>query len=174
MAAMGFTHQCPPRRYQTMLGGWWPTKTLLRMATAPCRVVSCRRQLTLGGGGRQAAQHWLAASRLALHQKPVARPVSSVIIPTMFGLSPAPPTNVAHFSHDLPDIGERGVGGVALRTRGLLALAAAALWRPPKRLGSIGMRPVNSVGTIGRAAKLAVQVVRYSVTDAISGRLPVR
>jgi phospholipid/cholesterol/gamma-HCH transport system permease protein len=34
------------------------------------------------------------------------------------------------------------------------------------------MRPANSVATIGRAAKLAMQVVRYSVTDAIAGRLP--
>jgi phospholipid/cholesterol/gamma-HCH transport system permease protein len=34
------------------------------------------------------------------------------------------------------------------------------------------MRPVNAVGTVGRAAKLLAEVVRYSVTDAISGRLP--
>ncbi|GAB5028341.1 ABC transporter permease [Mycobacterium avium subsp. hominissuis] len=45
-------------------------------------------------------------------------------------------------------------------------------WRSTKALVSIGMRPVNSVGTVGRAAKLLVQVLRYSVTDAISGRLP--
>jgi phospholipid/cholesterol/gamma-HCH transport system permease protein len=47
-------------------------------------------------------------------------------------------------------------------------------WRPPASLVSVGMRPVDAVGTFGRAAKLAVEVVRYSVTDAISGRLPVR
>jgi phospholipid/cholesterol/gamma-HCH transport system permease protein len=35
------------------------------------------------------------------------------------------------------------------------------------------MRPVNAMGTIGRAAKLTLDVVRYCVTDAISGRLPV-
>jgi len=52
------------------------------------------------------------------------------------------------------------------------ASAAPTPWRPPKALVSFGMRPVNSVATIGRAAKLAVQVVRYCVTDAISGRLP--
>jgi phospholipid/cholesterol/gamma-HCH transport system permease protein len=52
------------------------------------------------------------------------------------------------------------------------ASAAPTPWRPPKALVSFGMRPVNSVETVGRAAKLAVQVVRYSVADAISGRLP--
>lgn len=35
------------------------------------------------------------------------------------------------------------------------------------------MRPVNSVATIGRAAKLFAEVIRYSITDTISGRLPV-
>jgi phospholipid/cholesterol/gamma-HCH transport system permease protein len=45
-------------------------------------------------------------------------------------------------------------------------------WRPPKALVSIAMRPINSVGTIGRATKLLMEVVRFSVTDAISGRLP--
>jgi phospholipid/cholesterol/gamma-HCH transport system permease protein len=34
------------------------------------------------------------------------------------------------------------------------------------------MRPLNSVETVGRAAKLLVEVIRYCVTDAISGRLP--
>src|SRR5277367_4065369 len=34
------------------------------------------------------------------------------------------------------------------------------------------MRPLDAVGTTGRAAKLFAQVVRYSVTDALSGRLP--
>jgi phospholipid/cholesterol/gamma-HCH transport system permease protein len=34
------------------------------------------------------------------------------------------------------------------------------------------MRPVNSVQTVGRGAKLLAEVLRYSVTDAISGRLP--
>src|SRR5271155_3231197 len=58
------------------------------------------------------------------------------------------------------------------RTGGLPASAAPTLWRPPKALVSVGMRPVNSVATIGRAAKLAVEVVRYSVTDTLSGRLP--
>jgi len=52
------------------------------------------------------------------------------------------------------------------------APTAPTRWRPPKALMSVGMRPVNSVGTVGRAAKLLVEVVRYSVTDAISGRLP--
>jgi phospholipid/cholesterol/gamma-HCH transport system permease protein len=52
------------------------------------------------------------------------------------------------------------------------ASAAPPPWRPPKALVSFGMRPVNSVETVGRAVKLALQVVRYSVTDAISGRLP--
>jgi phospholipid/cholesterol/gamma-HCH transport system permease protein len=52
------------------------------------------------------------------------------------------------------------------------ASAPPTPWRPPKALVSFGMRPANSVATIGRAAKLAMQVVRYSVTDAITGRLP--
>jgi phospholipid/cholesterol/gamma-HCH transport system permease protein len=64
---------------------------------------------------------------------------------------------------------------ITLSTRSgeLPASAAPTPWRPPKALVSVGMRPVNSVGTVGRAAKLFVDVVRYSVTDAISGRLPV-
>jgi phospholipid/cholesterol/gamma-HCH transport system permease protein len=52
------------------------------------------------------------------------------------------------------------------------ATAAPTPWRPPKALVSIGMRPVNSVATVGRAAKLLVEVLRYCVSDAISGRLP--
>lgn len=36
----------------------------------------------------------------------------------------------------------------------------------------LGMRPVNSVGTVGRATKLLAEVLRYSVTDTLSGRLP--
>jgi phospholipid/cholesterol/gamma-HCH transport system permease protein len=50
--------------------------------------------------------------------------------------------------------------------------AGPAPWWPPKALVSIAMRPVDSVGTVGRAAKLFAQVLRYCVTDAISGRLP--
>ncbi|MGA7134912.1 MAG: ABC transporter permease [Mycobacterium sp.] len=42
-----------------------------------------------------------------------------------------------------------------------------------KSLRSLASRPVDSVGTTGRAAKLFAEVVRYSVTDALSGRLPV-
>ncbi len=38
---------------------------------------------------------------------------------------------------------------------------------------SFARRPVTAVGTIGRGAKLAVEVVRYSITDTLSGRLPV-
>lgn len=33
-------------------------------------------------------------------------------------------------------------------------------------------RPVNAIGTMGRAGKLLVDVVRFSITDAVSGRLP--
>lgn len=58
------------------------------------------------------------------------------------------------------------------RTQRLPVTAAPTPWRPPKALVSVAMRPVDSVGTVGRTAKLAVQVFRYSVTDAISGRLP--
>jgi phospholipid/cholesterol/gamma-HCH transport system permease protein len=35
------------------------------------------------------------------------------------------------------------------------------------------MRPVNALGTLGRGARLLMDVVRYCVTDTISGRLPV-
>ena len=54
----------------------------------------------------------------------------------------------------------------------LLASRPVTPWRQVKGLASVGRRPVNSLGTVGRAAKLAVEVIRYSVTDAISGRLP--
>jgi phospholipid/cholesterol/gamma-HCH transport system permease protein len=47
-----------------------------------------------------------------------------------------------------------------------------ARWRPPRVLLSLGLRGVNSLGTLGRAAKLLLEVLRYSVTDTISGRLP--
>lgn len=45
-------------------------------------------------------------------------------------------------------------------------------WRPPRPLVAFGMRPVNAAGTVGRAVKLFAEVIRYSVTDTISGRLP--
>lgn len=60
-----------------------------------------------------------------------------------------------------------------MRAGGSPVTAAPTPWHPPKALVSIGMRPVNSVGTVGRAARLLVEVLRYSITDAISGRLPV-
>jgi phospholipid/cholesterol/gamma-HCH transport system permease protein len=44
-------------------------------------------------------------------------------------------------------------------------------WRPPRWLVSIGMRPVNAVGTIGRTAMLVVNVFRYMVTDTLTGRI---
>lgn len=59
------------------------------------------------------------------------------------------------------------------QSRGLAALPAP-LARPRKALVLVAMRPVNALDTAGRAAKLAGEVVRYSVTDSISGRLPVR
>lgn len=49
---------------------------------------------------------------------------------------------------------------------------AVAVRRRPKWLVSLALRPVRSMGTVGRAGKLLVDVVRYSVTDSISGRLP--
>lgn len=52
------------------------------------------------------------------------------------------------------------------------ALAAPARGRPLESLVLVGMRPVNALGTIGRATKLFFEVLRYSLTDAISGRLP--
>jgi phospholipid/cholesterol/gamma-HCH transport system permease protein len=51
-------------------------------------------------------------------------------------------------------------------------LTVAHPWRPPNAVVSLGMRPSNSLATIGRAVKLFSEVLRYSVTDAISGRLP--
>src|ERR1700730_5755254 len=50
---------------------------------------------------------------------------------------------------------------------------AAAFDRAPKAVASVGMRPVNAIGTVGRAARLLVEVLRFSITDALSGRLPV-
>ncbi|MGH3968944.1 MAG: MlaE family ABC transporter permease, partial [Mycobacterium sp.] len=61
----------------------------------------------------------------------------------------------------------------SMRRDGVPTLAPAPLGWPPKSLLSVGLRPVNAVGTVGRAAKLAAEVIRYSVTDAISRRLPV-
>lgn len=52
------------------------------------------------------------------------------------------------------------------------AAAPPVRWRPPAALVSVCMRPVDSVGTVGRATRLLTQVLRYSVTDGISGRLP--
>lgn len=43
--------------------------------------------------------------------------------------------------------------------------------RPPKWLTSLAMRPVTAVATIGRTSKLVVEVVRYTVTDTLSGRV---
>lgn len=43
--------------------------------------------------------------------------------------------------------------------------------RAPKWLRSLGNRPVTAVGTIGRTARLVVDVVRYTVTDTLSGRV---
>lgn len=59
-------------------------------------------------------------------------------------------------------------------TRGgqFAASVGGNLRRPPKVLVSAGMRPLNSVRTIGRATRLFAEVVRYCVTDAITGRLP--
>lgn len=58
--------------------------------------------------------------------------------------------------------GTRGRPAKSSRSRELLA----------KLLRALGKRPLEAVGTTGRAAKLFTQVVRYSVTDALSGRLP--
>ena len=60
-----------------------------------------------------------------------------------------------------------------VRSDGLVALSPPTRWQPPSPLVSVGMRPVNAMGTIGRTAKLTLDVLRYCVTDAISGRLPV-
>ena len=105
------------------------------------------------------------ASRSVHHQKSAASAGGSVIFPSMFGLSPAP-SHVAPSDNDLPSDGERGV-------RGLRASAATTRGRARGGLVSIGMRPVNALGTVGRGTRLMVDVVRYSVTDAISGRFPV-
>jgi phospholipid/cholesterol/gamma-HCH transport system permease protein len=43
---------------------------------------------------------------------------------------------------------------------------------PAGPLVSVAMRPAKALGTVGRGAKLFAEVVRYSVTDTISGRLP--
>jgi phospholipid/cholesterol/gamma-HCH transport system permease protein len=74
---------------------------------------------------------------------------------------------------------------VTTTARGLPTLVTGTHGRPaksPKSLGtqnrlakslrSLASRPLDSVGTTGRAAKLFAEVVRYSVTDALSGRLP--
>jgi phospholipid/cholesterol/gamma-HCH transport system permease protein len=55
----------------------------------------------------------------------------------------------------------------------LSTTAVPAHWRPFRVLVSLGMRAVNSIRTLGRAARLLLVVLRYSVTDTISGRLPV-
>lgn len=44
---------------------------------------------------------------------------------------------------------------------------------PLKAILRIGMKALNSAATVGRGVMLAAAVVRYSVTDAISLRLPV-
>lgn len=51
--------------------------------------------------------------------------------------------------------------------------ATAAFGRVPKAVASVGMRPVHAVETVGRAARLLMEVLRFSITDALSGRLPV-
>jgi phospholipid/cholesterol/gamma-HCH transport system permease protein len=42
-----------------------------------------------------------------------------------------------------------------------------------KSLKAFAQRPVTALGTIGRGARLAIDVIRYSVTDTLTGRLPV-
>lgn len=54
-------------------------------------------------------------------------------------------------------------------TRELPAFEAAT---PAGPLASVAMRPAKALGTVGRGAKLFAEVVRYSVTDTVSGRLP--
>ena len=66
-----------------------------------------------------------------------------------------------------------GEEAVTTRASQLSTSATAGRGRLPKSLVSVAMRPVNALETVGRAAKLFVEVVRYSVTDTISGRLPV-
>lgn len=55
---------------------------------------------------------------------------------------------------------------------GRLTASPPIRWRPPQPLVSVGMRPVDALGTCGRGATLAWKVIRYSVTDTITGRLP--
>lgn len=58
------------------------------------------------------------------------------------------------------------------KAAGFSKTALPAHWRPFRVLVSLGMRGVNSIRTLGRAARLLLVVLRYSVTDTISGRLP--
>jgi phospholipid/cholesterol/gamma-HCH transport system permease protein len=53
------------------------------------------------------------------------------------------------------------------------APASVPLDRFRKSLKTFAQRPVTALGTIGRGARLAIDVVRYSVTDTLTGRLPV-
>jgi phospholipid/cholesterol/gamma-HCH transport system permease protein len=53
------------------------------------------------------------------------------------------------------------------------ALASVPLGRFGTSLKAFAQRPVIALGTIGRGARLAIDVVRYSVTDTLAGRLPV-
>jgi phospholipid/cholesterol/gamma-HCH transport system permease protein len=55
---------------------------------------------------------------------------------------------------------------------GGLSASSSTRWQPPAPMVSVGMRPVNAAGTFGRTAKLTLDVLRYSITDSISGRLP--
>jgi phospholipid/cholesterol/gamma-HCH transport system permease protein len=55
---------------------------------------------------------------------------------------------------------------------GLPVSSPLGRWQPPQPLVSVGMRPVNAAGTIGRTAKLTLDVLRYCVIDGLSGRLP--
>jgi phospholipid/cholesterol/gamma-HCH transport system permease protein len=54
----------------------------------------------------------------------------------------------------------------------LPAVTAAPFARSRKSLMSLGARPLDSVGTVGRAARLFASVIRFAVTDSLSGRLP--
>ncbi|MGV9799223.1 MlaE family ABC transporter permease [Mycobacterium sp. NPDC003449] len=51
-----------------------------------------------------------------------------------------------------------------------LASALEALGRIASQ---VGRRPVDAAGSIGRGARLALDVMRYAVTDTVTGRLPV-
>jgi phospholipid/cholesterol/gamma-HCH transport system permease protein len=53
------------------------------------------------------------------------------------------------------------------------APASAPLGHFRKSLKTFAQRPVIALGTIGRGARLAIDVVWYSVTDTLTGRLPV-